>query len=65
VFAAALLDHYRETLGELRRVGYVAYARRQLGPHFRAALGQFSPKRATLTQRVVDGIAGWRARRRS
>ena len=51
IFAGALLDHYRQTLAELQQVGYVAYARRQLGPYFRAAGAQFSPKRPTLTQK--------------
>ena len=32
VFAAVLLDHYRESLRELRQTGYVSYARRQLAP---------------------------------
>jgi hypothetical protein len=56
VFADALLDHYRQTLGELQRVGYLVYARRQLGPYARAALGQFSPKRRTLTQRLLERL---------
>jgi hypothetical protein len=56
IFAAALLDHYRETLGELREVGYLAYARRQFRPYVRAAVGQFSPKRRTLTQRLLEKI---------
>jgi hypothetical protein len=54
VFAVALMDHYRETLNELQQVGYVTYATRQLGPYVRASIGQFSPKRRTLTQRVVE-----------
>jgi hypothetical protein len=54
VFGAALLDHYAETLGEIRQVGYTAYAGRQLGPYFRAAANQFSPKRRTLTQRLLE-----------
>jgi len=56
VFAAVLLDHYRQTLGELRGVGYLAYARRQLSPYVRAAVGQFSPQRRTLTQGVLEKI---------
>jgi len=48
------MDHYRETLNELQQVGYVTYATRQLGPYVRASIGQFSPKRRTLTQRVVE-----------
>jgi hypothetical protein len=55
VVAAALLDHYRETLHEIRQVGYVAYAGRQLRPYLRACVAQFSPKRRTLTQRLFEG----------
>jgi hypothetical protein len=63
ILAGALLDHYRQTLAELQQVGYVAYARRQLGPYFRAAGAQFSPKRSTLTQGLLDRLAKRRARR--
>lgn len=56
IFAAALLDHYRETLSELRQVGYLAYASRQLRPYLRACVTQFSPKRRTLTQRLFDKV---------
>lgn len=63
VFAEALLYHYRQTLGEMREAGYAAYARRQLGPYFRAAAAQFSPKRRTLTDGLLDKLAKWRARR--
>ncbi|MGH9382919.1 MAG: hypothetical protein ACRD2N_01295 [Vicinamibacterales bacterium] len=61
VFAVALLDHYRETLNEIRQVGYLTYAKRQLDPYLRACVNQFSPKRQTLTQRLIDKLA--RARR--
>ena len=47
VFAASLLDHYRQTLSEISQVGYLAYAGRQLRPYVRAAVDQFSPKRRT------------------
>jgi hypothetical protein len=61
VFAAALLDHYKETMREIREVGYLTYAGRQFRPYLRAAAGQFSPKRRTLTQRLLEKLA---ARRR-
>jgi hypothetical protein len=54
VLAAALLDHYRETLSAIGEVGYLSYARRQLGPYVRASLEQFSPKRRTVTQRLIE-----------
>ena len=50
---AALLDHYRSTLEEIRETGYATFAARQLGPYVRAAVGQFSPKRVTLTERFL------------
>ncbi len=58
--AGALLDHYRTTLGEIREVGYATFAARQLGPYVRAAVGQFSPERVTLTERLL-ARAGWSA----
>lgn len=62
VFASALLDHYKQTLGEIRETGYLTYAGRQLRPYVAAAAGQFSPKRRSLTERALDRIAN---RRRS
>ena len=56
VLGAALLDDYGKTLRELREVGYLAYARRQLGPYVRAAVGQFSPARRSLTERLLEKL---------
>ena len=56
IFAAALLDHYRQTLSEIQQVGYLAYAGRQFRPYVRAAVDQFSPKRRTLTQRLLEKL---------
>jgi hypothetical protein len=53
VVAAALLDHYRTTLDEIRHVGYATYGARQLRPYVRAAVAQFSPRRQTLTERFI------------
>jgi hypothetical protein len=53
VIATGLLEHYRTTLGEIREVGYGAFAKRQLAPYVRAAIGQFSPRRKTLTERLL------------
>ena len=57
VLGAALLDDYRRTLGELREVGYTAYARRQLRPYVRAAAAQFAPGRRTLTERILERVS--------
>jgi len=56
VLAAALLDHYKQTLTEIQQIGYFTYAGRQLRPYVRAAAGQFSPSRRTLTQRVIEMV---------
>ncbi|HEY6360519.1 MAG TPA: hypothetical protein VIX63_05415 [Vicinamibacterales bacterium] len=56
VLGAALLDHYRQTLTDLRQVGFAAYGARQFRPYVRAAVGQFSPKRRTLTERLLDRL---------
>ncbi len=56
IFAAALLDHYRQTLSEIQQVGYLAYAGRQFRPYIRAAVDQFSPKRRTLTQHALEKL---------
>jgi hypothetical protein len=58
--AAGLLDHYRQTLAEIHRVGYVTYVGRQLRPYVRAAAGQFSPKRRTLTQDILEKFQSMR-----
>jgi len=52
--SAAMLEHYTETLGELRSVGYLTYAKRQLSPYVRACVDQFSPRKRTLTQRLIE-----------
>ena len=54
--SAAILDHYSQTLKELREVGYLTYAKRQLSPYLRACVDQFSPQRKTLTQRLLDKV---------
>jgi hypothetical protein len=54
VLGSALLDHYSQTLGDIRKVGYATYAARQLRPYVRAAVSQFSPRRRTLTERLVE-----------
>jgi hypothetical protein len=61
VFAAALLDHYRETLREIQQTGYATYTVQQLRPYVYAAANQFSPKRQTLTERLLDKAASLRS----
>ncbi len=52
--STALLEHYTQTLNELRAVGYLTYAKRQLSPYVRACVDQFSPHKRTLTQRLLE-----------
>ena len=54
LLSAAILEHYSQTLNELREVGYLTYAKRQVSPYLRACVEQFSPQRRTLTQRLLD-----------
>jgi hypothetical protein len=54
IVATALLNHYSQTLGEMRETGYAAFATRQFRPYMRAAVDQFSPRRRTLTERVLE-----------
>jgi hypothetical protein len=49
----ALFEHYTGTLREIHRTGYLAYWRREFKPYLRAAAGQFSPRRRSLTQRLL------------
>jgi len=51
--SAALLEHYRETLLEIHRTGYLRYLVRELTPYLSAAVRQYSPKRRTLTERLL------------
>jgi hypothetical protein len=53
MFAGVLLDHYRTTLQEIRETGYVRYAVRRYRPYLYAAVMQFSPGRASLTERLL------------
>jgi hypothetical protein len=56
IFGGALLDHYRQTLDEVRQTGYAEYASRQLGPYVKAAVAQFSPEQRTLTERLLSRL---------
>jgi hypothetical protein len=52
----ALLEHYRQSLLELREVGFVRYGVRQLTPYTHAAIGAFAPERETLTGKLLDRL---------
>jgi hypothetical protein len=54
VVGGVVLDHYSQTLDEVRQVGYAEYTSRQLGPYVKAAVAQFSPEQQTLTARLLN-----------
>jgi hypothetical protein len=53
VMSAVLVDHYRATLTEIHKTGYVPYAVRQFRPYLYAAASQFSPQHRSLTERLL------------
>ena len=57
ILGESLLGHYRETLAEIRRTGFLAYWAREYKPYLLAAAKQFSPRHRTLTERWLRGSA--------
>jgi hypothetical protein len=53
-FAEGLLDHYRTTLSEIAKEGYLAYCAREFRPYLRAAARQFSLSHQSLTERLLN-----------
>jgi hypothetical protein len=53
VLASGLLDHYRQSLAEIREVGYVRYWWREFRPYLAGALKQFSTERESTTERFL------------
>jgi hypothetical protein len=53
MLAEGLLEHYRTTLEEIRGAGYAAYWVREFRPYLKAAVLQFSPRRVSLTERIL------------
>src|SRR5262249_14213895 len=62
VVAAILMDDYRASLKQIRETGYVRYAVEQFQPYLLAAVSQFSPRRKSLTERLISMAAQRRAR---
>src|SRR5205814_6210876 len=54
---AILLEDYRTSLKQIRETGYVRYAVAQFRPYLSAAVSQFSPRRQSLTERVISMAA--------
>ncbi len=53
IVLGTLYEHYMVTLREIHRTGYLTHWRREFSPYLRAAAGQFSPQRRSLTQRIL------------
>ena len=52
-----LLEDYRTSLKQIRETGYVRYAVDQFRPYLSAAVSQFSPRRQSLTERLISMAA--------
>ena len=57
-----LLEDYRTSLKQIRETGYVRYAVDQFRPYLSAAVYQFSPKRKSLTERLISMATKRKAR---
>jgi hypothetical protein len=55
VVAGRLLDHYRDTLAEIRETGYARYWLREFRPYLDGALANLSPEKSSLTERFIAG----------
>ena len=60
--AGILLDDYRSSLKQIHETGYVRYAVDQFRPCLSAAVSQFSPRRESLTERLLLKAAQRKAR---
>ena len=53
IFSQELLAHYSQTLQEIHQTGYLRYWAREFRPYLLAAVENFSPRRRSLTQRLL------------
>lgn len=53
LLASSLLGHYARSLEEIRVAGFLAYWRREFRPYLAAAARQFSPRRRSLTEKLL------------
>jgi hypothetical protein len=56
IFANTLLNHYRDTLNEIRSAGYLRYWFREFQPYFKGAVHQFSTRRRSTTERLLQSV---------
>jgi hypothetical protein len=55
--ATILLEDYRTSLKQIRETGYLRHAVDQFRPYLSAAASQFSPRRQSLTERLISRAA--------
>jgi hypothetical protein len=53
LFLETVLEHYSQTLREMRSEGILGWWAREFKPYLRAAAEQFSPQKVSLTQRIL------------
>jgi hypothetical protein len=53
VLGEAILDHYTDTLENIRKTGFADYWTREFRPYLRAAAAQFAPHHESLTERLL------------
>ena len=53
VLGEAVLDHYVDTLAEIRRAGFLAYWAQEFQPYLRGAAEQFAPAKVSSTERFL------------
>lgn len=53
LLASSLLGHYARSLDEIRQEGFLPYWRREFRPYLAGAARQFSPRRRSLTERLL------------
>ncbi len=56
MLARDLFDHYKLTLAEIHSVGYLQYWMREFQPYFSGALQQFSLKKESMTERLLNSV---------
>ena len=54
LFGETILDHYVETLAEIRRAGFTDYWGQEFRPYLRGAAEQFTPGRQSATERLLS-----------
>ena len=54
LLADGILEHYARTLDDIRTTGFLEFWTREYKPYLKGAAAQFSPRRRTLTEKLLD-----------